>query len=102
MNRDDVRTLADEVLKPILGPVGFTSAEVEEGEDHSGEDAFFVKVHFKLGSRPVEGRIYNEALWDMYDALQKRGEKRFAHLLWSYAEDPSDPPESDPDDGDDE
>lgn len=87
MTTDDVRVLADELLMPTLGPVGFTSAEVEEGQNYAGEDAFFVKVRFAPGSLAATGRVYNDALWTLWSALQKRGEKRFAHLLWAYEDD---------------
>ena len=93
MTGEDVRVLANEVLRPTLGPVGFTSAEVEVGENDVGEDAFFVKVHFKPGSRAADGRVYNDALWNMWNALRSRGEQRYAHLLWSYAEDHADKPD---------
>lgn len=100
MDGDAVRVLADEVLKPILGPVGFTSSEVEERENYAGEEASFVKVRFAPGSRAVGGRVYDEALWSVSKALQSRGEKRFAHLLWAYSDEPPEEADRDPDDGD--
>lgn len=90
MTKDDVRVLADEVLRPILGPAGFTSADVEERENHAGEDAFFVKVHFAPGSVVTEGRAYNDAQMSVWTALKTRGEQRFPYLEWTYPEDPDD------------
>ncbi len=99
MTRDDVRELADEVLKPILGPVGFTSSDVEERENHAGEDAFFVNVHFAPGSTIADGEVYIDATSEVRAALQARGEGRFPYLLWTYPEDPNDYGPDDEDDG---
>ena len=86
MTRDDVRMLADEVLRPILGPVGFTSSDVEEKENHAGEDAFFVHVHFAPGSTVADGPIYTDAVMGVLNALRERGERRFPYLQWAYPE----------------
>ncbi len=98
MTKDDVRVLADQVLQPILGPVGFMSADVEERENHAGEDAFFVKVHFAPGSTVADGWTYTDALMGVREALLARGEQRFPYLQWTYPEDPNDyGPEGDED-----
>jgi hypothetical protein len=91
MTRDDVHALADEVLRPILGPVGFAFSEVEERENSVGEDAFYVTVHMTPETEYVRSPAYTEALVAMQDALAERGERRFAYFRYDF---PSDPPPS--------
>lgn len=95
MTRDEVRELADEVLMPILGPVGFMSSQVEEREDWTGEDALYVSVHFAPGFDLAPGGVYGDAIVTMRDALEQHGERRFPYLLWSF---PDEPEENAPED----
>lgn len=89
MTGDEVRALADEVLTPILGPIGFTSAKVEEREDWTGEDSLYVSVHFAPGFRIAGGEVYGDAITTMRDALKQHGERRFPYLLWTFPDDPA-------------
>ncbi|MGI4765005.1 MAG: hypothetical protein ACRYGP_08060 [Janthinobacterium lividum] len=97
MDRDDVRTLANEVLTPILGPVGFSYSDVAEREDSVGEDALYVTVHMAPDAEYLPGFRYSDALMAMQDALVDRGERRFAYLKYDF---PADPPPSAEDDQD--
>ena len=87
MTKDDVRVLADEVLRPILGPVGFTSSDVREKPDHDGEDSLYVDVHFSPDAMVVKGRIYLDAQIAVVQALTERGEHRFPYLRYAYLDD---------------
>ena len=89
MNRDDVRTLADEVLRPILGPVGFAYSDVMERENSVGEDALYVTVHMSPEAQLEPGVVYTDALVAMQDTLIHRGDRRFAYLNYDF---PADPP----------
>ena len=86
MKEDDVRALADAVLKPILGSAGFTSSDVEARRDHDGEDSLFVIVHFSPDAAVASGRTYLDAQVAMADALVERGEHRFSYLEYDYAQ----------------
>lgn len=87
MTGEEVRALADEVLMPILGFIGFVSSNVEEREDWTGEDALYVRVHFAPGFEIVGGDVYGDAITSMRDALERHGERRFPYLLWSFPDD---------------
>lgn len=95
MTKDEVRALADAVLMPILGPIGFTASEVAEREDWTGEDALYVSVHFAPGFEIAGGDVYGDAIMTMREALERQGEQRFPYLLWRF---PDDPGEGAPDD----
>lgn len=97
MTRDDVHALADEILRPILGPVGFASSDVVERENSAGEDALYVTVHMTPEADYVRSPAYTDALVAMQDALAERGERRFAYLKYDF---PADPPPSADDDED--
>ena len=99
MTRDDVRTLADEVLKPILGSVGFAYSDVIERADSVGENALYVTVHMAPDAEYRPSFRYSDALMAIQDALVDRGESRFAYLKYDF---PSDPPTSAEDDPDED
>lgn len=89
MTGDDVRALADAVLRPILGPVGFAYSDVVERENSVGEDALYVTAHMTPEARLEPGVVYTDALVAIQDALTHRGERRFAYLGYEF---PADPP----------
>ncbi len=89
MTRDDIRALADEVLRPLLGPVGFEFSDIVEKENSVGEDALYVTAHMTPEAQLEPGVIYTDALVAMQDALTHRGERRFAYLKYDF---PADPP----------
>jgi hypothetical protein len=80
MNNEQVATVADEILRPRLGPLGLDRIEVASGEDHDGDPALFVTAHFRQGSEVPNGEILSGALGALHEALQKRGELRFPYL----------------------
>ena len=86
MDEHEMRDLADTVLAPILGPVGFMSSDVRARPDHDGQDAFYVTIHFKPDAEVATGKVYIDASEAMFDALIEHGESRFTYLKYDYPE----------------
>jgi hypothetical protein len=80
MTNEQLAAVADESLRPRLGPLGLDRIQVAAGEDHDGDPALFVTVHFRRGSEVPSGEILSDALGTLHEALQKRGEHRFPYL----------------------
>lgn len=80
MTKDQIRTIAEEVLRPTLGPFGFDHAEIRLDDDHDGDPSIFVEAHFRKGSEPTPGHATLEASGDLFRAFFKRGDPRFPYL----------------------
>ena len=89
MKENEVRALAETILRPLLGPFGFVSADVETRPDHDGDDSFVVTAHFKKGSEVASGRTYVNAQVAMIDALALHGENRFPYFRYDYPDEPA-------------
>ncbi len=89
MIEDQVRELADQVASRHLAPWGFAGSDVEAKEDHDGDAALFVTLHFREGSRVADGRAYSDTLTGLRQALLKHGEVRFPYLMYDYPDDPA-------------
>ena len=88
MNEKDVQALADDVLGPLLGPVGFTNASVEARPDHAGEESWYITAHFEPGSAIASGSDYLRAQVAVEDALKAEGDHRFPYFRYISADDP--------------
>jgi hypothetical protein len=87
MTEEQIRRLAEDVLRPTLGPFGFDHAEVRFGEDHGGDPAIFVEAHFRKGSEPTPGRATVKASGDLFRAFFERGDHRFPYLEHRFEDD---------------
>lgn len=91
MTEDEIRSLADDVLRASFGRFGFDHAEVRADLDHDGEPALFVDAIFRPGSiqkdRPAFADAFGEALGALRDSLLDGGENRFPYLLPFYPDD---------------
>ena len=85
----DVKNLADQVASRHLAPWGFAGSDVEAREDHDGDVALFVTLHFRAGSRVADGRAYSDTLTGLRQALLMQGEDRFPYLTYDYPDDPA-------------
>ena len=84
MTQDEIRALADTILRPILGPAGFTSSDVQPRPDHSGEESLYVTVHFGPGSQGASGHTLLVASVALQEALATRGDSRFPYFRYDY------------------
>ena len=87
MTDDEVRSIADKVLRERLGSLGFTRALVRSGHDHDGDPALFIRAHFEPGSGPIGGSPLGDALSALHDALLEKAETRFPYLSHYYPDD---------------
>lgn len=87
MTDEQIRRLAEDVLRPTLGPFGFDHAEVRLAEDHDGDPSIFVEAHFRRGSQPTPGHATLTASGDLFRAFLKRGDVRFPYLEHHFEDD---------------
>ena len=86
MTDEDIRRLADEVLRRTLGPYGFTRSEVASGFDHDGDPSLFVVAHFNARHGVTPGRASVDAQSGLRDALAEQGEDRFPYIRHRYVD----------------
>jgi hypothetical protein len=83
MTEDEIRSLADRVLRETLGAYGYESVEVISAPDHDEAPALFVRAILKPGSAMVRGEFFAAAHAALSQALLERGETRFPYLrMW--------------------
>jgi hypothetical protein len=87
MTDEEVRRLADTVLRELLGSVGYESVEVHGGVDNDGDPALFLDAILAPKSPVVSGSIYGEALATLRSALAQSGETRFPYLQLKHPDD---------------
>jgi hypothetical protein len=80
MNIDEVKTIANEILRPRLGPFGFERLEVETHKDHDGDDALFITARYRSASETPGGDLLLEVLGSLHERLRESGELRFPYL----------------------
>jgi hypothetical protein len=80
MNNDQIATIAEMVLRPRLGPLGFERVEVSAGHDHDGDPALFIAAHYQEGSEVPKGDVLLDALGALHEALREAGENRLPYL----------------------
>ena len=88
MRSSDVDEIAERVLSTTLREAGFESLVIEERQDHSGDDAFYITVTFRPGAGVTRGKVTAEALVTLRDEFEKIGELRFPYLIYNYPDDP--------------
>jgi hypothetical protein len=86
MNIDEVKTIANEILRPRLGPFGFDGLEVETHKDHDGDDALFITARYRSGNEPPGGDVLLEVLGSLHERLRESGELRFPYLEHRFAD----------------
>lgn len=87
LNEEQIKVVADEVLRQTLGSSGYDHAEVSVREDHSGEESIFVTAHFRTGSHVRSGAASLDARVGLIEAMQERGERRFPYIDLFFPDD---------------
>ena len=87
MTEDEIRTLADDVLRRTLGEFGYEAVEVSSALDHDEAPALFVTARLKAGSAMIRGEIFAVAHGALSHALLERGETRFPYLRTWHPDD---------------
>jgi hypothetical protein len=87
MTEDQIARVADDVLRPLLGPLGLENVEVSARQDHDGEPALFISAHYREGSKVPKGTVLLKALGVLHEALRASGEERFPYLDHRFAHD---------------
>jgi hypothetical protein len=83
MTEDEIRSLADHVLRQTLGAYGYESVDVSSALDHDEAPALFVTARLKPGSPMVRGEFFAAAHGALSQALLERAETRFPYLrMW--------------------
>lgn len=87
MTIEEIRRIAEDVLKPTLGPHGLDHAEIRLEDNQDGEPSIFVVAHFRKGSAPTPGRASLAASGDLARAFYDVGELRFPYLVHRFEDD---------------
>jgi phenylalanyl-tRNA synthetase alpha subunit len=85
MARDKLTEIVKKALLDALGAKALDRVEVTEGNDHDGEPALFVTVHYRPGIDTVD---QTAALSSVRDGLRTAGEDRFPYMNHVYPDDP--------------
>ena len=72
--------LVRDVVHGQLGPFGADTIEVDPGEDHYGNAAIRVKVHYRGGEANPDPKVAAGTITKLNDALFAAGEERFAYI----------------------
>ena len=87
MNIDQIAAIAEEVLRPQLGPAGLDRVEVVPGRDHDGDPALFITAYYRPGSGVPSGEVLSNSHGALHEALQREGEERFPYLDHRFSND---------------
>ena len=77
--RPEVRAAIEATLKSKLKGYELESWSVEPGEDHDGDEAIFIELHYKLSERPFDSALLGVVRSDLRDKLVDLGELRFPY-----------------------
>ena len=69
----------NKVLAARMGRYGFTSARVEPGLNHDGEEVLFIEATYTHSDLLIESGATFGLVNELLDALEKIGEFRFPH-----------------------
>ena len=87
MTNEQIRRLAEDVIRPTLEPHGFDHAEIRLVDDQNGDPAIYVEAHFRKGSEPTPGHATLIASGDLFRAFHQRGDVRFPYLEHRFEDD---------------
>ena len=87
MTEQEIRQVANEVLRETLGPHGFESADVRPAPDFDGEPSLYVTAHFKPQAGVTSGEASTRALSVLRKRLLAEGEERFPYIRYDYPDD---------------
>ena len=77
LSEDEVRRIAEAVLRKAFAPYGYVGFKIQEVEDFDGEHVFRLIVSV---SREVPARVIIDANHEIHVRLRKAGEYRFVIL----------------------
>jgi hypothetical protein len=87
MTENELRDVANEVLRETLGAHGFEHADVQPAVDHDGEPSLFVTAHFRARAGITDGAASTRALSSLRLRLLDLGEDRFPYIRYDYPDD---------------
>lgn len=87
MTENEIRNVANEVLREALGPHGFEHADVHPAANHDGEPSLFVTAHFRPRAGVTDGAASTRALSSLRLRLLDLGEDRFPYIRYEYPDD---------------
>ena len=74
------------LLKQRFAKYRLERVEVRAGEDHTGDPALFIDVHFGLSDTPLDTSLPMENFFEIRETLLKMGEKRFPYVRHHFHE----------------
>ena len=83
MTDDQVRELAERVLRPILEPSGYESVDAVPKSSDEGDSTLLVTVRFKQDSQADSDDAINARI-ALRRALQEAGDPRVPHFRYDF------------------
>jgi hypothetical protein len=80
---DAIRRAITNVVRERFDSVGIVRVEVEEGLDHDGEQAFFVRVIFDADANDLPAERLSGIKRHLRSTLEKLGEHRFPYTRFT-------------------
>jgi hypothetical protein len=87
LTEEQVKQLADAVLREELGSSGYESVSVRFDDDNDGDPAIYLDAHLLPNSPLVDAKIFVEALHKLRSELINNGELRFPYLYTRHPDD---------------
>lgn len=84
MDENDIRPDLSEAIEALvrreLGPFGVERVEVLDAEDHYGDPAIRVLVHYRNTDADPDPRVASTLITKLNDLLFERKERRFGYI----------------------
>jgi hypothetical protein len=80
MTPDRVLSLAEPLLRPVLGEDNVETIEVREDDDWSGAPSIYIDVFVAPGTKWPDGRVLTGLRRTLSDKLVAAGEARFPYI----------------------
>lgn len=82
-NMDAVRRAIEDVVRERFGGIRIDRVEIEEGLDHDGEAAFFVRIIFDAEARDLPAERLSGIKRHLRHRLETLGEHRFPYTRFT-------------------
>ncbi|WP_019995906.1 hypothetical protein [Aureimonas ureilytica] len=83
---DDLRSAIVELVEAELGSAGIESIDVIETEDHDGDPALLVEIHYSGDDSAFDPKRASTLVTKLNDRLFELGEKRFAYVEYGASD----------------
>jgi hypothetical protein len=84
LSTERIKEIADKILHAKLDPFGYAGVDVREGLNQEDEEALFLIGRMRKDAKIPPGRVTNETLAALADALLEEKEDRFPYFNLTF------------------